>query len=88
MEEFLCMELYHKVIQADVCRPGIDCKLFWPSFGDINLIHNGVILFGSGFSLRVGVPLLHAYYLVAVRSGIIHNLIFCLYSLSFLFKLT
>jgi hypothetical protein len=31
------MELYHKVIQADVCRPGIDCKLFWPSFGDMNM---------------------------------------------------
>lgn len=88
MYEFLCMELYHKVIQADVCRRGIDCKLFWPSFGDINLIHNKFILFRSGFSLRDGVPLLRACYLVAVRSGIIHNLIFCLYSLSFLFKLT
>ncbi len=52
------MELYHKVIQADVCRPAIDCKLFCPSFGDINLIHNKFILFGSGFSLRVGVSLL------------------------------
>jgi len=38
----------------------------WRNEFDINLIDKGFILFRYGFSLRVGIPLLHACCLVAV----------------------